>query len=107
MEFTNPQTEQQHIAYVTPTDEKDERLFRCTTPGVKLELDESLPFVEWIAEKYLSFGAKLEFITDESQEGHQFCKAFGGIGGLLRYPVKFDNCDQQESQEEDSDEDFM
>lgn len=26
-------------------------------------------------------GATLEIITDKSQEGAQFCKGFGGIGG--------------------------
>ena len=28
-------------------------------------------------------GATLEIITDKSQEGAQFCKGFGGIGGKL------------------------
>merc|ERR1712083_1089004 len=46
-------------------------------------------FVEWIVETYKSFGTKLEFITDRSQEGNQFCKGFGGIGGLMRYKVEF------------------
>ena len=37
---------------------------------------------------YLKFtfvckGATLEIITDRSQEGAQFCKGFGGIGGML------------------------
>jgi len=27
-------------------------------------------------------GATLEIITDKSQEGAQFCKGFGGIGGM-------------------------
>lgn len=31
----------------------------------------------------------MEFITDRSQEGSQFCKGFGGIGGLLRWKVDF------------------
>jgi len=38
---------------------------------------------------YKSFGAQLEFITDRSQEGSQFCKGFGGIGGILRWKVDF------------------
>lgn len=28
------------------------------------------------------FGAALEIVTDKSQEGAQFVKGFGGIGGL-------------------------
>jgi peptide chain release factor subunit 1 len=45
--------------------------------------------LEWFAEKYKEFGANLEFITNRSQEGAQFVKGFGGIGGLLRYKVDF------------------
>lgn len=30
----------------------------------------------------ISIGATLEIITDRSQEGAQFCKGFGGIGGI-------------------------
>ncbi len=34
-------------------------------------------------------GTALEFVTDRSQEGMQFRKGFGGIGGILRYRVDF------------------
>lgn len=40
-------------------------------------------------EKYKDFGATLEYVTNRSQEGAQFVKGFGGIGGLLRYKVDF------------------
>jgi peptide chain release factor subunit 1 len=43
--------------------------------------------LEWLAENYKRFGCVMEFVTDRSQEGSQFCKGFGGIGGLLRYAV--------------------
>ena len=59
--------------------------------GADLEVVESEPAVEWFAQNYKSFGAKLEFITDRSEEGSQFCKGFGGIGALLRYKVDFSN----------------
>jgi peptide chain release factor subunit 1 len=29
----------------------------------------------------------LEFVTDKSEEGSQFVRGFGGIGGMLRYQV--------------------
>lgn len=35
----------------------------------------------------VQFGCVLEFITNKSQEGSQFCRGFGGIGGILRYSV--------------------
>jgi len=56
--------------------------------------------LEWFAEKYKDFGANLEFVTNRSQEGAQFVKGFGGIGGLLRYKV-----DLQTLQTVDDDED--
>ena len=36
--------------------------------------------MEWLANTYRTFGAQLEFVTDRSQEGSQFCRGFGGIG---------------------------
>lgn len=43
--------------------------------------------LEWLANSYKKFGCALEFVTDRSEEGNQFCKGFGGIGGVLRYSV--------------------
>lgn len=43
--------------------------------------------LEWLANNYKKFGCLLEFVTDRSEEGNQFCKGFGGIGGVLRYSV--------------------
>lgn len=44
---------------------------------------DSHSLLEWFANGYKGFGATLEIITDKSQEGAQFVKGFGGIGGLL------------------------
>jgi len=46
-----------------------------------MELIESQQLLEWLANSYKSFGATLEIITDKSQEGSQFVRGFGGIGG--------------------------
>ena len=55
--------------------------------GVELELAESIPLLEWLANNYKSFGATLEIITDKSQEGAQFVRGFGGIGGLTIFSL--------------------
>ena len=55
--------------------------------GAELEQVESMPMLEWLAENYKKFGCVMEFVSDRSEEGSQFCKGFGGIGGLLRYKV--------------------
>jgi peptide chain release factor subunit 1 len=46
-----------------------------------LELIESMALLEWLANNYKQFGAHLEIVTDKSQEGAQFVRGFGGIGG--------------------------
>lgn len=52
-----------------------------------MELVECQPLLEWLANNYKSFGATLEIITDKSQEGSQFVRGFGGIGGKFRLYV--------------------
>ena len=47
-------------------------------------------WTEWIAENFQKFGTNLEFITDKSSIGTQFVNGFGGVGGILRWVVKFD-----------------
>jgi peptide chain release factor subunit 1 len=51
----------------------------------RLEIEDQVQLLEWLVENYTNFGAKLEILTDKTQEGSQFCKGFGGIGGILRY----------------------
>ena len=51
--------------------------------GVELELVDSMALLEWFANNYKVFGSTLEIITDRSQEGAQFVKGFGGIGGKI------------------------
>ncbi|KAI8800127.1 peptide chain release factor eRF1/aRF1 [Cladochytrium replicatum] len=83
----NPQTQEQKVLYLSKEQEKDREKF--VENGVDLEVVQKDPLIEWFAEKYKDFGATLEFVTNRSQEGSQFVKGFGGIGGLLRYKVDF------------------
>merc|ERR1719466_717602 len=85
----NHNSEEDKILLLNTEQEKDKTHFVDKETGVELELIESLPLLEWFANKYKSFGAALEIITDKSQEGSQFCRGFGGIGGILRYRVDF------------------
>jgi peptide chain release factor subunit 1 len=98
-------TEETH--YLSPEQAKDPKLFRDAESGVELDVLENRLFVEWIVETYKNYGTKLEFITDRSQEGNQFTKGFGGVGGTMRYKVEFEMFDEPEAQDEDSDDDFM
>ncbi|ODN03186.1 Eukaryotic peptide chain release factor subunit 1 [Orchesella cincta] len=92
---------EEKILHLTPDQEKDKTHFTDKESGVELELVDCTPFLEWIANNYKTFGATLEIITDKSQEGSQFVRGFGGIGGLLRYKVDF-----QSLQLDDFEEDF-
>ena len=44
-----------------------------------------MPLLEWLANTYKTFGASLEIVTDRSNEGAQFVKGFGGIGGRKKF----------------------
>lgn len=70
--------------------------------GLEMEqAAEPQPVLEWFAEKYREFGATLEFVTNKSQEGSQFVKGFGGIGGLLRYKVDFNDLGDLEDDDDE------
>jgi peptide chain release factor subunit 1 len=96
----NAQSGEEKILHLNKEQEADQSHF-TTSDGAELETVEKLQLVEWFANNYKSFGATLEFVTNRSQEGSQFVKGFGGIGGLLRYKVDF-----MEHDYDDEDEDY-
>ncbi|KAJ1667060.1 translation termination factor eRF1 [Coemansia sp. RSA 1813] len=73
--------------YITPEQEADRSNFLDKNTGAELNLVSEGPLLEWLAEIYKQKGANLEFVTDRSQEGSQFVKGFGGMGGLLRWQL--------------------
>jgi peptide chain release factor subunit 1 len=85
----NVSTAEESVLHLTPDQERNDSHFHDPATGVQLEIIDRQTLVEWLANNYKSFGANLEFITDRSQEGSQFCRGFGGIGGLLRWKVDF------------------
>lgn len=84
----DPSTGEEVLKHLTVEGEKDPTNFQ-TKEGVELEVVDKLQLVEWFATNYKNFGATLEFVTNRSQEGSQFVKGFGGVGGILRYKVDF------------------
>eukprot|EP01102_Stenamoeba_stenopodia_P020909 TRINITY_DN82_c0_g1_i1.p1 TRINITY_DN82_c0_g1~~TRINITY_DN82_c0_g1_i1.p1 ORF type:complete len:433 (-),score=123.53 TRINITY_DN82_c0_g1_i1:381-1679(-) len=97
----NTVTNEEKILHLNADQQKDPNNFRDDKTGAELEVVESITLVEWLANNYKRFGANLEFITNRSQEGSQFCKGFGGIGGLLRYRVDFASTYEDDENEED------
>lgn len=88
-ELTNPQDGTQQVKCLRPDQARDQSHFVDAETGVDLETTDSIALLEWLANNYKIFGCVLEIVTDRSQEGSQFCRGFGGIGGLLRYRVDF------------------
>jgi peptide chain release factor subunit 1 len=88
LEVRNPSTGQDDIVlHLTPEQATNDEFFRDKETGAELEVTDKKPLLEWMAENYKKFGCQLEFVTNKSQEGSQFCRGFGGIGGILRYSV--------------------
>ena len=85
----NNQTGDTKELHLTPEQMKDASNFHDNDTGVELEIIEQMPLLEWFAENYKKFGCRMEFITDRSQEGSQFCRGFGGIGGIIRWSIDF------------------
>jgi peptide chain release factor subunit 1 len=98
------------ILYLTTEQERNADLFKDPATGEDLETKDKMPLGEWLAENYKSFGCSLQFVTDKSQEGSQFVKGFGGMGGLLRYSVDFavleDNNQQAPGSEDEYEWDY-
>lgn len=87
--------------YTTKQQEEHQReLFVDKETGLEMEVAEQSSFLEWLAESYKDFGATLEFVSDRSSEGNQFVKGFGGVGGLLRYKVNFEQLADYDDEDE-------
>merc|ERR1711934_765062 len=98
-----PGTEDDIVKILTVEQMEDDSHYKDEETGTDLEVKEKKTLVEWVCEKYKDFGAAFEFVTNKSTEGSQFCRGFGGIGGLLRYKVDFMEMDWGEAMEDDED----
>lgn len=106
----NTATAEEKVLHLTPEQEKNDAHFHDPVTNVELEIIERLTLVEWLANNYKSFGAALEFVTDRSQEGSQFCRGFGGIGGMLRWRIDFAEMDmmaEMVASQDFGDDDFI
>lgn len=83
IELSNIETKKLEIKYIDPLENSN---LNETTDYtiIKNEL-----LLDWITFNYKNFGAKLIFISENSSEGSQFVKGFGGIGGTMRFILDF------------------
>ncbi|KAF3777911.1 Eukaryotic peptide chain release factor subunit 1-3 [Nymphaea thermarum] len=92
------------IKHLTKEQEADQSNFIDNASSAVLQVVDKMPLLEWFADEYKRFGCTLQFVTNKSQQGSQFCRGFGGIGGLLRYQLdlrSFDGLSDDEDAVED------
>jgi len=98
------QEDTEDTIYLTPAQAQNSSQFQ-TKDNRDLKILDSTDLVEWLAEHFKEHGCSLEFITDRSQEGAQFCRGFGGIGACLRWQVDFTELEEVEDVEDESNSD--
>eukprot|EP00775_Hariotina_reticulata_P005142 gene5142-5382_t len=86
-ELLNTATGKTEVKHLSSEEAKNSSHFKDKETGGELEVQDKQPLLEWLANNYKKFGCALEFVTNKSQEGSQFCRGFGGVGGILRYQV--------------------
>lgn len=91
------------VKYLTKTqlENPDSFIEKVDDEERHLDLMERELLSEWFVLHYKEYGASLEFVTDRSTEGSQFCNGFGGLGGLLRWQVDFTEFDRHLDDEPD------
>lgn len=92
IELKDPTTQDIVVKHLNPEQAQNDDEFR-NKEGATYDIISRIDVVEYLATHYNDWGATLEFVTDRSQEGMQFCRGFGGIGALLRYKLNFDDFD--------------
>jgi peptide chain release factor subunit 1 len=105
-ELKNNTTGETTVLFLTPEQEKDSKYFKDPATGSDLDVLDRTALVEWFANNYRKFGAKLDYVTNKSQEGAQFVKGFGGIGGLLRYRVELMDMQDDDFDDDEYDDDY-
>ena len=94
IELTNPVTQDKKVLYLDKEADLEKQNLKDTENQVDWQVTSNELLVDWFPEHYKEFGTHLEFVTDKSQEGAQFVKGFGGIGGILRYQIDMDTLDE-------------
>jgi hypothetical protein len=87
----NNATQVDKVVFLTKSQqEEDSNHFKDEVTHVELELVSKMSLKDYLSENCKPmWGCRLEFVTNRSKEGSQFCRGFGGIGGLLRWKVEF------------------
>ncbi|AKG39038.1 peptide chain release factor 1 [Infirmifilum uzonense] len=77
-----------HEFTTTVQGEGQMQLLKCPKCGGEVEILEAKDIVEELAELAEQGGAEVILISDQSSEGKEFLRTFGGIGAILRYRLQ-------------------
>lgn len=69
-------------------------------------LVEKVTLLDWLIENRKDFGADISIVSDNTPEGIQFAKGFGGIGAFLRYKMDFETYEDVDEDDFISDDDI-
>jgi len=94
-------SKEQEVFEFLPTESIGFKSSKYINPrGEVFQIVENIPLTGWLIDNHNRYVGSLELVTNQSPEGYQFVKGFGGIGGILRYKMQtnFDNdniCDTE------------
>ncbi|KAH9260288.1 peptide chain release factor 1 [Batrachochytrium salamandrivorans] len=89
--------------YLTQNQLSDEKIYKDPATGAIVnEVMEKDNFIEWLSEKKeRRRGARLELVSNKSQEGAQFQIGFGGIAGIMRWKLEMEHMADTENPDDD------
>ncbi|KAF9588349.1 hypothetical protein IFM89_008779 [Coptis chinensis] len=71
------------IKHFNKEQEANQSNFHDSATSSDFEIQDKTSLLDWFANDFRKFGCSLEFVTNKSRS--EFCRGFGGIGGILRY----------------------
>ncbi|KAI3833924.1 hypothetical protein MKW92_007894 [Papaver armeniacum] len=87
--------------------EENDPKFRDLINNAEVKVLDKQSLIEWLATEYIQFGCDIEYVTEKSQQGSQFCGGYGGIGGVLRYQLDmriFDDFSDEENNDDSAEQ---
>lgn len=69
--------------------------------GLELMYSPEESLLDWLVENHQKKGCRLELVSSRSEEGERFLQGFGGVGGLLRYPIDVEEPSEEASSSDD------
>lgn len=80
-----------YTKYVVSKDGEDNKIIykKGTDVPKDMTIIEQIQLMDYLVENYDKFGATLEIVSGNTGDGHQFVRAFDGIGAILKWKVDF------------------